>query len=162
MPNCPIHGTEMRLFNGRSGPVYTCNTFLGKGAPGSNRNGYCAVSIPAPAAVAPQAAPQPVAASPGPALETQAVQAPLRLQAAIAAVQGAATLYSGSGVGPHEVVQAARIIYHLVLKPAFLADVPQPIPSVPLRNAPPPSEDTAANNLIDSYAAGQTETEFYP
>ncbi len=127
IPTCPTHQKPMRP--GRGPGQFYCAEFMGVGVPGSNAKGYCQqkVTVPAQNHVPLPQVPMPGVAGP---VVAPAVASPqnVRLEAASVAAKAAATVHMGRGSDPQDVVACARAIYHGLLKPAFLGDVPLPIP----------------------------------
>ena len=92
----------------------SCTKFVGIGAEGANKKGYCTHWEPT------QATPVAQPESQGAGVGASPSEGNLRLQAAIAALDAAA-----HSVGsPADILNRAAVYYHYFLKPAFTGDAP--------------------------------------
>lgn len=130
---CPRHNCALKFWDnsGTGKPNrYTCPTKLGTK---NGKNVYCdygssdefkALLAQESGPVAP-AAPARTTAPAAPRAADQGSGGP-RVQAAIAALQAAATVYQGMGQPPSVVMSMAAEFYHRFLKPAFMGELPKP------------------------------------
>lgn len=130
--SCPRHGSvKIRKWDAaKGGPRWTCGEFLGVGAEGANRNGYCDWSTPVAQAQPQYAAPAAPAAAPASRNQN-------RLDAACAAIE-AASRAAAPEASPTAVLHVADIFYGWIQGKVtgVPAAVPQPPPPPPPAQGP--------------------------
>jgi len=133
-PDAPAQDYTPQIGRDTGVKFITCSQFLGQGALGANKNGYCSWREKAETPQSPQEARPASGSSPEPS------GAHLRLLVASAALQAAA--YGSLGSEGPDGVLARAVVYAQWLKRVVLGDVPAPVPKpVPVVVPPPPPDE---------------------